>query len=47
MVDGGFCDYTVFDNSVDGNDLAITIRNEFDVETIEFWDEIFDIADRK
>lgn len=47
MVDGGFCDYQEFDNSADGNGLDIRTRNAFNVEIIEFWDEIFEIAERQ
>jgi len=46
MANGNFCDYQEFDNTADGNGLDIRIRNDFDVEIIEFWDEIFEIAER-
>lgn len=47
MTDGNFCDYQEFDNSEDGNSLVIRITNDFDEEMIEFWDDIFEIAQRK
>ncbi|KAJ6632704.1 Venom carboxylesterase-6, partial [Pseudolycoriella hygida] len=47
MADGSFCDYQEFDNSDNGNNLDIRIRNEFDAEMIEFWDNIFELAQRQ
>lgn len=47
MSDGNFCDYQEFDNSDDGNGLEIRIRNDFDEEMIEFWDHVFEIAERQ
>lgn len=47
MADGNFCDYQEFDNSVDGNGLDIRTRNAFNEDIIQFWDEIFEIAERQ
>lgn len=47
MNDGNFCDYQEFDNSEDGNGLDIRVKSDFDVEIIEFWDYIFEIAGRQ
>lgn len=47
MLDGNFCDYQEFDNSDDGNGLVIRVSNDFDEEIIQFWDQIFDIAERQ
>lgn len=47
MQGGHFCDYQELANSEDGSSLEIRIVNDFDEEIIHFWDEIFEIAERK
>ncbi|KAG4065486.1 hypothetical protein HA402_009047 [Bradysia odoriphaga] len=47
LANGNFCDYQEFDNTEDENGLDIRIRSDFDVEIIEFWDDIFEVAVRE